>query len=129
MLDLLRGARLVITSRLHAALPSVAMGVPTIFVKSDDLPGGYDAKHDRVDSSLMQLFHVVDLTKKNEGGSRLQGFDYSHPPKNPGREKLQWFRTRLFHRICSKPYLADYFKMFADQQTIDLMNSVAACSS
>jgi lipopolysaccharide biosynthesis glycosyltransferase len=129
MLDLLRGARLVITSRLHAALPSVAMGVPTIFVKSDDLPGGYDAKHDRVDSSLMQLFHVVDLTKKNEGGSRLQGFDYSHPPKNPGSEKLQWFRTRLFHRICSKPYLADYFKMFADQQTIDLMNSVAACSS
>merc|ERR1719284_445989 len=42
MLQLLRGARLVITSRLHAALPSVAMGVPTIFVKHKKLMGGYD---------------------------------------------------------------------------------------
>merc|ERR1719453_2302129 len=40
MLSKYAKARLVITSRLHVAMPSVALGTPVIFVYDVNLPGG-----------------------------------------------------------------------------------------
>lgn len=60
-------ASLVITSRLHAALPCVAMGVPTIFIYGEDIPrsagrfGGL-------------LEHVNCLQYKNKNWVGLDGF-------------------------------------------------------
>jgi hypothetical protein len=56
-------SRLVVTSRIHAALPCLAMGTPVIFVISDDLqPDGKglvpEAKG-RFDG-LLELFHVME---------------------------------------------------------------------
>ena len=51
-------AKLIITSRIHCALPATAMGTPVYFMDV-----GYDRKqaHDRLEG-LLDLFEVVDDT-------------------------------------------------------------------
>jgi hypothetical protein len=72
-LDLYAGARSVITSRLHCALPCLAMGVPVLFVG------------DRADPRLQpaaDLAHACSPEDLVEGRS---GFDPLDPPPNPER--------------------------------------------
>jgi len=125
LLAKLRRARLVITSRLHSALPSVAMGVPVIFVKHNSLLGGYDKNHDRIAANFSKLFHMVDLIE--DKNARLSGFDFSHPPRNPGGSVHQNIMESLLRRICSKPYIIDYFAMFADEQMEHVIGKVDSC--
>jgi len=40
LLEQLAAAKIVVTSRLHALLPAMAMGVPCLFVLKDEAPGG-----------------------------------------------------------------------------------------
>ena len=56
-------AKLVITQRIHCALPCVGMGIPVIIINSHWLPGGGGSKKkasERV-SGLLPLFHTLDL--------------------------------------------------------------------
>lgn len=67
-------AKLVITSRLHSALPAFAMGVPVIFVNNPKrLPGG-----DR-----SRLSGIFDLFTVYQPGDEWT-FDLEQPPPNPG---------------------------------------------
>lgn len=47
-------ARVVITSRIHAALPATGMGIPVIFVDSNSLPGGGGGRT----AGLLDVFRV-----------------------------------------------------------------------
>ena len=55
-------AKVVITQRIHTALPCVAMGVPVIFINAKDMPGGggnNKGQSSRV-AGLTDLFHTID---------------------------------------------------------------------
>lgn len=78
-------ARLVITARIHCALPCLAMGTPVIFVN------GYHKESDtcRFDG-LLELFNRIDLAAdgtltNNFGHPTDKPFDGSAVPANPTR--------------------------------------------
>merc|ERR1711907_468473 len=103
---------LVITSRIHVALPCVAFGTPVIFVKHKRLAGGYSGKSDRVDSTMMGLFHTFDFIK-NKTLSTSRFTKSSQHWRNPNSLELRRVRANLLKRVCRLPYLAEYFSMFA----------------
>lgn len=59
-------SRLVVTSRIHAALPCLGMGTPVVFVLSDDLhaggTGGLQPEAKGRFEGLLELFHVMENT-------------------------------------------------------------------
>ena len=56
-LEMYASAKLVVTSRIHSALPSIALGTPVVFMDGNDLPGG---QRTRV-QGLLPLFHSADV--------------------------------------------------------------------
>ena len=80
-------AKLVITRRIHAALPCVAMGTPVIFFNTPKLPGGGGSKvkpSARV-VGITNLFHTVDLYNQTlkQAKEELSKVDWANPPRNP----------------------------------------------
>ena len=76
-------AKLLITSRLHAAMPSAAMGVPVVLI--DDpatLPGGGGAQGEARLAGLEDVVHVMRPEDAVEGGAATT-FDWDNPPPNP----------------------------------------------
>lgn len=56
-------AKLVITSRIHCALPCLAMGVPVIFIQ-----GGFDLKEVNCRfGGITEFFHRIDVDKEGKG--------------------------------------------------------------
>ncbi len=56
-------SRLVVTSRIHAALPCLAMGTPVIFILSDDLRSNGKGLHPEAKGrfeGILELFHVME---------------------------------------------------------------------
>nr|WP_294941937.1 polysaccharide pyruvyl transferase family protein [uncultured Mucilaginibacter sp.] len=63
-LKMLANAKFVVTSRIHCALPCLAMGTPVVF-----LNGGFGGKGGRFDSrfgGLIDLFNRVDIDKNGK---------------------------------------------------------------
>ena len=81
-------AKLVITSRLHSALPSFAMGTPVIFVNPKKLPGGGGGRL----SGILDLLHVY------EPGDKWT-FDLENPPPNPGVHIADRNRASLWNYL------------------------------
>ena len=80
-------AKLVITQRIHAALPCVAMGTPVIFFNSPKMPGGGGSSFncsERV-TGLVHLFHSIDLydLTMEKAREKLSKFNWTNPPPNP----------------------------------------------
>ena len=76
-----RESHLVITTRIHVALPCVARGVPVIFIRHSGIFQGSL----RVEG-LTPLFHNLDLTKirgKTAVQDWMDKFDFENPPPNP----------------------------------------------
>jgi len=67
-------ARLVITNRLHVAMPCVALGTPVIFVHGKSLPGGGGNRMDGLDVFMHQM---------KEGEVMTRDFDWTDAPVNP----------------------------------------------
>lgn len=65
-------SRLVVTRRLHAALPAMALGTPVLFVTDDPAKGRF--------SGLIEHMHAVSL--KDFLGGRFD-YDLANPPPNP----------------------------------------------
>jgi len=88
-------ARLVVTSRIHIALPALAQGVPVVFVTADDsaLPGGTGGRT----AGLTSLFHTFDMRR---GGSDWN-VSVTDPPPNPGNHQADRFRAAHWHYIKS----------------------------
>lgn len=97
LLERLARARLVITSRIHVALPCIAMGTPVIFVDSDLAKKSERARIEE----FLPLFNLVTV---RPDGSYVTSFDPATPLcelRNPGdawrkkAEKLTALCTRF----------------------------------
>ena len=90
MLSKYAKARLVITSRLHVAMPSVALGTPVIFVYDVNLPGGGGVTGKSRIKSLTPFTSLIDETN-------YQSFDWTKlPTMNPKRELFMKLKRSLY---------------------------------
>ena len=75
LLDLYAGAKAVVTTRLHCALPCLALGTPVLFVPT---------QRDRYRlQPALELAHHCSAAEFLAGG----GFDPEAPPQNPDRHR------------------------------------------
>ncbi|GBG31307.1 Hypothetical Protein FCC1311_075302 [Hondaea fermentalgiana] len=88
-------AKVVITSRIHSALPANAQGASVIFVDTPKLPGGGGNRT----AGLLELFHIQ---KEGEPWK----FDVNQMPANPGVHKSDRYRAAFWNtfRRRSKIY-------------------------
>ena len=106
------GARLVVTSRIHVALPAVALGTPVIFVflegAEEALPGGGG----RRTAGLQDLFHLA-YYNPTEGSWRMEEeLDWANPRPTPSPELRQRLVAGHWARVRQEPMLADAARMF-----------------
>ena len=91
LLDSYAGAKLVVTSRIHCALPCLALGTPVIFVLGGGLNNASDLS--RLDG-IIQHFNIVNLNS-SIGNKYLDGLNimdlkdinWDEPVKNPDNFK------------------------------------------
>ncbi|GBF97618.1 hypothetical protein Rsub_10754 [Raphidocelis subcapitata] len=114
LLEEYASAGVLVTSRLHAALPALAMGVPVVLVLTDHMPGGGGAADDfQRFSGLLQLVHHVDLTKLDNPADWFERFKWFAPPKNPGKAELHKIRCQMLgHLSKHHPELLDSIRVF-----------------
>jgi len=106
-------AKVVITSRIHAALPATALGIPVIFVensgsRSNWLPGGKQLVG-RVEG-LLDMFHRVqrNMDGKNWTFGNLTGV----VPRSDGVHLADRYRASFWNRLKKTHYYRDSAKMF-----------------
>lgn len=92
MLQSYSSAKVVVTSRLHSALPASSMGVTVIMVQSLHLPGGGSGKNNNRFSGLDRIFFTVE---EGDVQSKLTNFNWKAPPSNPGASLIQQFRCNI----------------------------------
>lgn len=92
MLERYTSAKVVITSRLHSALPASSIGATVIMVKSETLPGGGKGKDNSRFSGLDKIFFTVEESSMK---TQLQDFPWDSPPPNPGAHLIQKFRCNI----------------------------------
>ncbi len=85
-------AKVVITSRIHSALPASVNGVPVIFVERSDknLPGGEGGRT----QGISDLFHIY----RPEDGDEWS-FDLDNMPPNPGVHRQDRYRASFWNYI------------------------------
>ena len=108
-------ARVVITSRIHVALPAVGVGTPVIFTLVEGagegaLPGGSGGRTE----GLTELFHVAYINRKTNTWRFHSGkeFDWSNPPENPSPHLRQRLIASLWSRLRGEEAMADNARMF-----------------
>jgi len=89
-------AKLVITERVHVALPSLAMGTPVIFLVPNSNYG--DSRH----TGIMDLMRVV---KGDDHADVLKDYDFRSPPPNSAQKDID----RIVERLTSKIH-EEFFK-------------------
>ena len=111
LLEAYASAKLVITQRIHCALPCVALGTPVIFIQSPKLPGGEGSETQSSPRThgLTPLFHTVDLYKMSltEAKKWLSEFDWNNPPPNPNVQMLMRLRATFWNTIRQNQALYD----------------------
>ena len=111
LIEMYSRASVVITQRIHAALPCVAMGTPVIFISSPDMPGGGGTitKASSRTAGLTPLFHTLDLYNKSnkEAKSWLHTFNWQSPPPNPNVGMLMRLRATAWDVIRQRNSLYD----------------------
>jgi len=81
-------ARLIITSRLHVALPAASFGTPVIFV--------HDNLNDPRFSGLIDIFNSFNVNDFEEILKKDDIFSYT---KNPGQAKVEQLRSKLIRVV------------------------------
>ena len=121
-------SKLIITERIHAALPSVAMGTPVLLIDdAGSLPGGGGAVGDLRLADAKQFMHVATVA-----GGAPAGFDWHHPPHNPeGDTRLGLIRNLWGAAACHDPTLADAGVKFGalPEEYADIAIARDACES
>ena len=80
-------ASVVITSRIHSALPTSALGIPVTFVKDSKLPGG----RGRRTVGISDLFHLQNEREEWKYG------DLRKPlPPVPGVDRIDRYRASFW---------------------------------
>ena len=109
-------AKVVVTQRIHSALPCVAMGTPVIFINSAGLPGdsGRNTKVSGRVSGLSSLFHTVNLFDMSsaEAKSWLENFPWDNPPPNPDVSMTMRLRATSWNVIRRNPVYYDAGRKF-----------------
>ncbi|XP_031561521.1 lactosylceramide 4-alpha-galactosyltransferase-like [Actinia tenebrosa] len=99
-------AKLVVTQRIHSALPCVAMGTPVIFINSPNMPGGGGTKSESSPRTqgFHELFYIVDLYKMSidEAKVWLHNFDWHDPHPTPSSSLLKRLRATSWNIIRQK---------------------------
>ena len=104
-------AKVVVTSRIHAALPCVGMGTPVIFINSAKLPGGggsINKESDRV-GGLLQFFHTINLydMSDTEAKETLKNFNWNNPPPNPNIASFMARKATFWNVLRENPVFYD----------------------
>ena len=80
-------AKLVITQRIHAALPCVAIGTPVVFLDGTKMsaPDMKSRKSAQRFKGLLDLFHSIRLYNltDEQAKKRISQFNWADPPRNP----------------------------------------------
>lgn len=84
----LASASIVITSRLHAALPAVAFGTPVIFIAKNI--------NDPRFSGLTKFFNCYTL---KEFESVVNKMDWENPPENPNQDELKNLKNNIIEIV------------------------------
>ena len=107
-------AKVVITSRIHVALPAIAMGIPTIFVSPKnrnseiELPGG---KYGRTDG-LLSLFYSVLVLENTSLVYPLESFDWDMPTLTTDIHAADRYRTSFWGVIKNQYSVTQSAKIF-----------------
>ena len=116
LMELYGSAKVVITQRIHCALPCVAMGTPVIFINSPKMPGGGGSsnKSSLRTVGLTPLFHTLDLyaTTMERAKEWLQSFPWHNIPPNPNISVLMRLRATAWNVIRQNQALYDAAKKF-----------------
>ncbi len=98
-------AKVVITQRIHCALPCVALGIPIVFINDQKLVGGSNSRT----SGLLDLFHTIDKTAlpKPQFEHAIRTFNWDSPPPNPNGGKVMRFRATFWNIIRQNSHLND----------------------
>lgn len=86
-LQKLANARVVITSRLHAALPAIAFGTPVIFVHRN--------LNDPRFTGLLKYINHYDIL---EFKKQVNEIDWENPPQNPSQKELRKLKRALIKK-------------------------------
>ena len=109
-------AKLVITQRIHCALPSVGMNTPVVFFNSGWLPGGGGTgkKVSSRAAGLTPLFHTVDsyLMTEKERKKWIAEFPWDNPPPNPNPAMHMRLRATAWNVIRKHQPLYDAGRKF-----------------
>ena len=81
-------AKLVITRRLHAALPAIALGTKVIFIHKDLADPRFKGFLDYLNCYTIPEFKKV-----------FKKFDFENPPENPNQEKLKEMKLNLVKTV------------------------------
>lgn len=113
-LTLYGSAKLVVTQRIHCALPCVAMGTPVIFVDFPGLFGATSSKSSPRTAGLTPMFHTLDLytTSREQAVNWLQNFPWDQPPPNPNLGLAMRLRATLWSSLRSHQRLQDSARRF-----------------
>ncbi|XP_064387642.1 uncharacterized protein LOC135335898 isoform X2 [Halichondria panicea] len=109
-------AKLIITQRIHSALPCVGMGTPVIFINSDKMPGGGGSKKGSSSRTvgLTTMFHTLDMYKTtiDEVPKWFAKFPWDDPPPNPDVATMMRLRATFWYEIRQRPSLFDAARKF-----------------
>ena len=116
LMEMYGTAKLVITQRIHAALPCVGMGTPVIFINSPGMPGGGGSSKESSSrtTGLTPLFHTLDLYKMtmNEAKEWIDNFPWHDIPLNPNVGMMMQLRATAWNVIRQNQALYDAAKKF-----------------
>ena len=90
LLRFYQGAALVVTSRLHAALPCLALGVPVLFIKENS---------GLIDYRIATYLPYFNYTTPEKLLARSYPFEFDDPPANPGGHERF---SGLIRRSCKE---------------------------
>jgi len=90
-------AKLVITERVHVALPCLAMGTPVLFLVPNNNYG--DLRH----TGIIELMRVV---KGDDRPDLLKDFNFSDPPPNPAQKEIDHYVQRMTRTVREEIFKA-----------------------
>ena len=106
LLRFYQGASLVVTKRLHVALPCLAMGTPVLMINGEDKSMHY---------KFSTYTPYVNHTTQKDLLSKKYSFDFDNPAPNPGgHEKF----SEKIKRACKE--FITYCENYSDEPKIDL---------
>ena len=104
-------AKLVITQRIHTALPCVALNTPVIFINSAGMPGGGGTAKGGSPrtAGLLSMFHTLNVyqVEDKDISQWFANFPWDNPPPNPDMATHMRLRATFWYEVRKRPSLYD----------------------